>query len=103
MSYADDIRRIAKTPKENGGIAIIEDRADIDGSSKDMLSLEETEGGIGIVSPVTFEVLTYDDALDVEVTTPAGTATIKTAETAQITDAEGTVIYIDEIIYADVL
>jgi len=99
MSYADDIRRIAKMPKENGGLSAREGRSDIDGNSKPFLSLEETEGGIGIVSPVTFEVLTYDDSLDVTVTTPSGTATIKTAETAQITDAEGTIIYIDEIIY----
>ena len=102
MSYADNIRRIAKIPTEKGGLAIVEDRTDIEGSSKAMLSLEETEGNTGIVSPVTFEVLTYDDTLDVEVTTPTGTATIKTAETAQITDAEGPVIFIDEIIYAAV-
>jgi len=100
MSYADDIRRIAKMPKENGGLDSVEDRSNIDGNSKDMLSLEETEGGVGIVSPVIFEVLTYDDALDVTVTTPTGTAVIKTAETAQITDANGTVIFINEIIYA---
>ena len=97
MSYADDIRRIAKMPPENGGLDVKGERSIIDGSDKAMLSLEENEGGI--VSPVTFEVLTYDDALDVEVTTPTGTATIKTAETARITDANGDVFLIDEIIY----
>ena len=97
MSYADDIRRIAKMPPENGGLDVKGERSVIDGSDKAMLSLEENEGGI--VSPVTFEVLTYDDTLDVEVTTPSGTATIKTAETAQITDANGDVFLIDEIIY----
>jgi len=99
MSYADDIRRIAKMPPENGGLDVKGERSIIDGSDKAMLSIEESEGSVGLVSPVTFEVLTYDDALDVEVTTPTGTATIKTALTAQIIDNAGTVIYIDEIIY----
>ena len=99
MSYADDIRRIAKMPPENGGLASKLERPGIDGNSKPFLSLEENEGGIGIVSPVTFEILTYDDTLDVEVTTPTGTATIKTALTAQLIDDAGTVIYIDELIY----
>jgi len=99
MSYADDIRRIAKMPPENGGIDVKGERTVIDGSDQNMLSIEENESSTGVISPVVFEVLTYDDALDVEVTTPTGTATIKTAETAKITDANGTVIYIDELIY----
>ena len=99
MSYADDIRRIAKMPPENGGIDVKGERTVIDGSDQNMLSIEENESSTGVISPVKFEILTYDDALDEIIEANNGTFTVKTAETAKITDANGTVIYIDEFIY----
>jgi len=101
MSLSDNINALVKIKKIKQDLPTLPDQKAVESVKGEDNSTEENNGA-GIVSPVTFEVLTYDDALDVEVTTPTGTATIKTAETAQITDAEGTIIYIDEIIYADV-
>ena len=95
MSYTSDIRRIAKQDEPKKGLSIIQERSAIHpGISKPVDSRQDS-----ITSPLTIEILTFDDAQDVTVTTPTGTATIKTAETAQIVDANGKIFAIDTIIY----
>lgn len=100
--YTDSIKRIARQDEPKGSLVDAIDRESIPGNSVPMSSYQEESGGVGLVSPITFEVLTYDDDQDVTMQANNGEFTIKTAETAMITDAEGTEIIIDSIIYPDV-
>jgi hypothetical protein len=98
-TYADDIKRIAREKENPGGLGSALIRKSIPGSTKVMGDVEKEDVGQEMLAPITLEILTYDDTQDVEVTTPTGTATIKTAETAQIIDANDKVWTIDTIIY----
>ena len=99
-TYADDIRRIAREKENPGGLGSAIVRTSIIGSTKPMNDVEKEDNINALVAPLTLEILTYDDTSDVTVSTPTGTATIKTAETALVTDANGNEYPIDTITYA---
>ena len=99
-TYADDIKRIAKDDEPKGGLGTAYLREAIPGNSETTADAKD-ERVMTIVSPVTVEILTYDDAQDVLVEANNGDFTIKTAATARIIDDNEQIIEIDEIIYAD--
>lgn len=101
MSIVKDINSLVKTKKISPKIPDLNPQSDR-ASTRNSGDISEAEGigGAGLVSPVTFTALTYDDAKDVTITdTSAVEHIIKTVKTAQIEDAEGTIIEIDNVIF----
>ena len=99
-TYADDIKRIAREKENPGGLGLAQSRPSISGSTKVMNDVETEENVNSLVAPLTLEILTYDDAEDVLIEANNGDFTIKTVETAKITDANGNEYPIDTITYA---
>lgn len=100
-NYLENIRRIAKVDKNKSGIEAGKTRKSITEVIKPFPEVINDNGGAAAViePPLTLEILTYDDALDVLIEGLNGEFTIKTAETAILIDAAGTEFAIDTIIY----
>jgi len=89
-TYADDIKRIAKQDEPKGALGLGLQREQITGSAVPIPGLEEDDTS-PILSPLSFEALTYDHDQDEVVVANNGTFIYRTVLTAQITDANGKV------------
>lgn len=94
MALKDDIRNISQQDRPKKGLVAKIERASIPAIKTP--PAEERDGGIR--SPVTLEVLAWDETKTV---TLSGGDIVKTALNAQIIDADGTVIEISEFIYPE--
>ena len=106
-TYADDIRRIARSVPDKNGLNDTDEKLSVGGSTKATGDIDSDEPDVetgttgGMKTPLTLDILTYDDTQDLIFTdTSSANHTFKTAATAQITDDNGIVWAIDTITYA---